>query len=180
MPQYKRVFAPGGTFFFTVVTHKRAPLLCVASVRKALREAIGLVRKESPFDIDAWVLLPDHLHCIWTLPEGDTGYSMRWANIKRHVTKVCRELGMGLDGSSPSRTRRKDGGFWQRRFWEHQIRDGDDFNRHMDYIHYNPVKHGQVNRVGDWAWSTFHRHVKRGIYEETWGGGDIDGDFGEV
>ena len=120
--------------------------------------------------IDAIVLLPDHLHCLWTLPDGDTNYSMRWGLIKKEFTKQARNM-VGAAHPTESRQRHREAMVWQRRFWEHQIRDDEDWRRHMDYIHYNPVKHGYVNAPKDWKLSSFHRHVKSGLYDENWGGG---------
>jgi len=123
-----------------------------------------------PFVVDAWVLMLDHIHCIWTLPEGDGDYSTRWTEIKRYVTTACRD---GLhDPRLLTRAARQRGEstIWQRRFWEHQIRDEADMERHVDYIHFNPVKHGQVRQVCDWPYSTFHRYVREGIYSSDWAG----------
>jgi len=120
--------------------------------------------------LDAIVLLPDHLHCIWTLPDGDTNYSMRWGLIKKEFTKQARNM-VGEAHPTQSRQRHREAMIWQRRFWEHQIRNDEDWRRHMDYIHYNPVKHGYVNAPKDRKLSSFHRHVKSGLYDENWGGG---------
>lgn len=168
MPNYRRAKVSGGTYFFTVNTLRRIPVLTEAPVREALRDAIRRTRETTPFDIDAWVLLPDHLHCIWTLPRGDADFSVRWSAIKRYVSRKCGET-FGIDNLSASRTRRHESGFWQRRFWEHQIRDDADFARHFDYIHWNPVKHGLVARAIDWPYSTFQRFVRDGIYLPHWG-----------
>jgi putative transposase len=168
MPNYRRARVAGGTYFFTVNTLQRLPVLTEVPVREALREAIRLTRLHNPFHIDAWVLLPDHLHCVWTLPEGDANYSVRWAKIKRHVSQQCGDA-FGMKDVSASRTRRHESGLWQRRFWEHQIRDDADYARHVDYVHWNPVKHGLVDRACDWPHSTFHRFVRDGVYSEDWG-----------
>jgi putative transposase len=123
------------------------------------------------------VLLPDHLHCIWRLPENDTDYSMRCGLIKREFTKRARDVVEKMVGKAhrtPSRIKHGEGTMWQRRFWEHQIRDQEDFNAHVEYIHYNPVKHGLVKAPKDWEYSSFSRYVKEGIYDREWGvGGDI-------
>lgn len=179
MPNYRRARAAGGTFFFTVVTLHRRPVLTHPTVRQALRTAVRHVRAAWPFSVDAWVLLPDHMHCLWTLPDGDAAYSERWAAIKRAVTQAC-----GIASTDGNRLKRKEGGLWQRRFWEHQIRDEDDFRRHVEYTYWNPVKHGYVSRVVDWPYSTFHRDVQRGLYAANWGGLEQaevahTGDFGE-
>ncbi len=163
MPNYRRTRITGGTYFFTLVTHGRRPVLVDENVRTALRFAIKAVREEHPFLVEAWALLPDHLHCIWRLPEGDADYSMRWAKIKRLVRH-----GVGVPAG---------GEFWQPRYWEHCIRDEDDFARHCDYIHWNPVKHGLVRCAVDWPYSTFHRFVAAGVYSRDWGVADRE--FGE-
>ena len=152
MPDYRRNRVPGGTYFFTLVTARRQPVLCHREVRAALRGAIERVRADRPFCIEAWVLLPDHLHCIWTLPDGDSDYSGRWRLIK---LCMCRAL------AQPR--------FWQRRFWEHTVRDGADLKAHLDYIHYNPVRHGLCASPGAWPYSTFHRFVRAGMYPAGWG-----------
>ena len=169
----------GGTYFFTVNSFRRRPILTTDSLRDALRAAIQKTRLIHPFEVDAWVLLPDHLHCIWTLPEGDANFSIRWSMIKRLVSQACADE-FGVDNSSFSRTTRRELGIWQRRFWEHQIRDDNDFARHVDYIHWNPVKHGLVARAGDWPYSTFHRYVAEEMLSPDWGmRDDVAGEFGE-
>ena len=127
MPEYHRIKKAGGTYFFTVVTRGRRPILTFPEVRQALREGIFQVRQTMPFNIEAWVLLPDHLHAIWTLTEYDDRYAARWALIKSYVTKRCKNLFGHGESVSISRSRRKEGGIWQRRFWEHVIRDEADF-----------------------------------------------------
>jgi putative transposase len=121
-----------------------------------------------PFSIDAWVLLPDHLHCIWTLPPHDTDYSSRWRLIKGHVSKSFAD-DCADDRLSPSRLKRRERGLWQRRFWEHTIKDEADLAAHYDYIHYNPVKHGLCTSPREWPFSTFHGLVKTGVYGSDWG-----------
>jgi putative transposase len=169
MPGYRRIKIKGGTYFFTVVTFGRQPILTRAPVRVALREGIQEVRQALPFTIEAWVLMPDHLHTIWTLPENDDNFASRWAVIKRIVSKRC----SALDIRKPmddSHGKRGESRIWQRRFWEHLIRDELDLQRHLDYIHWNPVKHGYVDKVIDWPYSTFHRFVAHGLYPPDWGG----------
>ena len=169
MPEYRRSFVEGGTYFFTVVTYNRLPILNSVEARRALRAAWENVQERFPFSIDAVCLLPEHIHCIWTLPEGDANYSKRWGEIKRLFTKgYLDQIGPG-GIRNESRMRRGEAAIWQRRFWEHTIRDEADLNRHRDYIHYNPVKHGLVRRVVEWPWSSFHRYVKMGYYERGWG-----------
>jgi REP element-mobilizing transposase RayT len=114
--------------------------------------------------------LPDHLHCVWTLPDGDADFSNRWMKIKRAVSLACREEFYRDDWMTASKSRHRESTIWQRRFWEHQIRDENDFARHVDYIHHNPVKHGHVQHVSDWPYSTFHRYVREGLYSCDWAG----------
>lgn len=172
MPDYRRARC-GSTYFFTVVTYKRLPILCKDESRTALGEAIREVRAERPFEAKAWVLLPDHLHCIWELPEGDTDYSVRWALIKKGFTRRMKGR-LEIPKPSLSRIRRREATVWQRRFWEHQIRDEADFSAHCDYIHYNPVRHGLTNSAKNWKYSTFHRYVEVGLYPEDWGGNGLE------
>lgn len=172
MSRYRRATTPNTSYFFTVVAYRRQPILCDEPIRNALRTAIEAVRLTHPFTIDAWVLLTDHLHCIWTLPEGDADFSTRWAVIKRAVSLACRERYHHAEWMTDSKRKHRESTIWKRRFWEHQIRDEADFNRHADYIHFNPVKHGNVSRVSDWPYSTFHRYVRDGIYISDWSGTD--------
>jgi REP-associated tyrosine transposase len=169
MPNYRRVRAQGGTFFFTVVTYQRQNILINEPARQALRFAVNEIRRSLPFLVDAWVLLPDHLHCIWTLPEGDDNYSLRWLLIKQSVSRRCAVAYRDRLRLSQSRQRRREAPLWQRRFWEHQIRDETDFERHVDYIHWNPVKHELVTQAAAWPYSTFHRYVRDGAYTPDWG-----------
>ena len=169
MPHYRRFFIPGATYFFTLVTDHRRPFLC----GKPAREILGCVMRECqqrwPFAIDGIVLLPDHLHCIWTMPPEDTAYPRRWGWIKKEFTKAWLDQG-GLESSiSAGRKREHRRGVWQPRFWEHLIRDDHDSERHLDYIHYNPVKHGLVLEPRQWPWSSFRRWVEFGQYAEHWG-----------
>jgi putative transposase len=169
MPEYRRSFIPGGTYFFTLVTYYRAPILTAPASRNLLRVAWLNVQDRYPFTTLAVCLLPDHLHTLWRLPDGDQNYSLRWREIKRIFTQNYLEsIGPG-EPRSASRVKRGEAAIWQRRFWEHTLRDEEDLNRHMDYIHYNPVKHGLVGRVGDWPWSSFSRYVQSGRYEPDWG-----------
>lgn len=182
MSNYLRVYVPGGLYFFTVVTLNRQNFLIDGDVRAALREGIQFTRKKKPFEIIAWVLLPDHLHCIWRLPPDDADFSSRWSMIKRIVTQRCGERLNRPEWLNARRRKRQQDSLWQHRFWDHLIRDEDDFNRHMDYIHWNPVKHGLVAKVVDWEYSSFHRLVRCGSYPELWGGNvafDSGEEFGE-
>ena len=169
MPNYRRSHIPGGCNFFTVVAYHRLPILTGVESRTILRQAFIDVRERYPFTLDAICLLPEHIHCIWTLPEQDSNYSLRWKEIKRLFTRdYLSRVGPG-EPRSASRQERGEAAIWQRRFWEHSIRSEGDLNRHLDYLHYNPVKHGLVKRPEDWPWSSFHRFVKIGCYEKSWG-----------
>src|SRR6267142_264912 len=163
--RYRRADVPGGTYFFTVNLAERKRTLLVDHV-DVLRAVIQKVKALHPFRIDAMVILPDHLHAVWTLPVGDCDYPTRWMLIK---TGFSRQIPKD-ERRSESRQAKGERSIWQRRYWEHLIRDDRDFARHADYIHYNPVKHGYVKRVEDWPHSTFHRFVARGIYPSDWGG----------
>jgi putative transposase len=179
MSRYRRSLAEGATHFFIVNTYHRKALLTHPQIRTALHEAIERVREQLPFKIDAWVLLPDHLHAIWTLPAGDAAYGKRWGMIKSQVSRRCAHI---VEPSrAESRIKRHEIDFWQRRFWEHQIRNDLDYERHVDYVHFNPVKHGLVTQVSQWPYSTFHRHVNNGVYPRVWGvdPGEVVGDAGE-
>ena len=167
MPDYRRYRVPGGTYFFTVNLLERRLDTLVRHIDE-LREAVRLTREERPFHIDAWVVLPDHLHCVWTLPPGDDDFSNRWKAIKiRFVRTLPRN-----ERRTAVRVAKGERGIWQRRFWEHFIRNEADYAAHVDYCHLNPLKHGHVKRVADWPYSTFHRYVERGIYHLDWAGGD--------
>jgi putative transposase len=164
MPNYRRNRVPGGTFFFTVNLLERRSRLLVERI-DPLRVAVRAVRARRPFHIDAWVVLPDHMHCIWTLPEGDVDYPSRWKAIKIHFAKAVPKT----ERLSPVRAAKGERGIWQRRYWEHTIRDEADYSRHVDYVHYNPVKHRHAALVGDWPYSSFHRLVAAGMYPADWG-----------
>jgi putative transposase len=176
MVDYRRNFLAGGRFFFTVNLAERHLQLLTDHVddqRNAFRET----RRRHPFTIDAMVVLPDHLHAVCTLPEGDADFATRWRLIKSAFSR-CLVTGERI---SESRVAKGERGIWQRRNWEHTIRDDDDFARHVDYTHINPVKHQLVARASDWPYSSFHRMVKLGIYPEDWAGdvSDHAEDFGE-
>lgn len=164
MPDYRRAFVPGGTYFFTVnLLERRGNDLLVRHV-SALRDAVRTTRQLHPFVIHAWVVLPEHLHCIIELPPSDHDFPLRWRLIKHHFSTAIPKN----EYRSDVRQYRRERGIWQRRFWEHVIRDEADYNAHMDYVHYNPVKHGWVERVRDWPHSTFHRCVEVGMYPVEW------------
>jgi|SRR5579864_3037844 len=176
MTDYRRNFVAGGSFFFTVNLAERRQSLLITHV-DVLRTAFRETRKVHPFTIDAIVILPDHLHTVWTLPEGDADFAMRWRLIKSAFSRSL----VPSERISTSRAAKGERGIWQRRYWEHTIRDEDDFERHVDYVHINPVKHGLVTRVRDWQPSSFHRLVRLGLYPTDWAGDglDHDADFGE-
>ena len=164
--RYRRCRQPGGCYFFTVVTYRRKRILTNEENVTRLRMAFLREKANHPFDIDAIVVLPDHIHAIWTLPSGDVDYSGRWNRIKRYFS-----VGVVDADSAPSQSRlqKREKAVWQRRFWEHTIRDEEDWRLHMDYIHYNPVKHGLVDLPGLWPYSSFGRCVKKGWYDPNWG-----------
>jgi putative transposase len=164
MPDYRRLRIPGGTYFFTVNLLERYPNDLLVRHVDELRNAVRRVRRRHPFHIDAWVVLPDHLHTVWTLPPGDDDYANRWRAIKQHFSRALADT----ERRSDVRWRRHERGIWQRRFWEHAVRDDADFAAHIDYVHINPLKHGYVERVRDWPFSTFHRYVRSGIYPSDW------------
>lgn len=172
MPNYIRS-RNGSTYFFTIVTHLRQQFLCSDKAVRTLKAITSEVRQRRPFDIKAWVILPEHMHCIWELPEGDVDYSVRWALIKKGFTK---EMQGSIQTPEPdmSRIRKREGTIWQRRFWEHRIKDDIDLQRHVEYIHYNPVKHGLVHSPKDWELSSFREYVGRGLYPVDWGCSDIE------
>jgi putative transposase len=173
MTGYRRNFVPGGSFFFTVNLADRRLNLLTDHV-DLLRAAFRYTRTRHPFAIDAIVVLPEHSHAIWTLPEGDADFAMRWRLIK---SAFSRNLPRG-EPVSASRTAKSEREIWQRRYWEHTLRDEDDLVRHVDYIHFNPVKHGHATRVGEWAHSSFHRFVRLGILAGDWSSDVGDGDVG--
>jgi len=175
MVRYRRNFVQGGTYFFTVTLADRTSSALVQHV-SALRTAFRIARHERPFTIEAIVILPEHLHTIWTLPSGDSDFSGRWRRIKANFTHRLIATGVPV-------TRHRNGEYalWQRRFWEHTIRNEIDFERHVDYVHFNPVKHLLVSRVREWPYSSFHVYVRRGLLPADWAG-DVDEptmDFGE-
>lgn len=167
MPDYRRNRVPGGTYFFTVNLLERNRSLLTEHI-DLLRGSVRTVRHTRPFHIDAWVVLPDHMHCIWTLPQGDADYASRWKAIKIAFSKALPRT----EPLSSVRQAKGERGIWQRRYWEHTIRDERDYAAHMDYVHINPVKHGHVARVADWPYSSFHQLVAAGVYTADWAGGE--------
>src|SRR6516225_4534275 len=175
MPNYRRANFKGGTFFFTVVLSDRTSDLLIEEIDR-LRRVYRAVQERHHFETLAVCILPDHIHAIWALPEHDLDFATRWSLIKSGFSR-------GLDARprTQSKILKREKGIWQRRYWEHAIRDDADLERHVDYIHFNPVKHGLVTRVRDWSLSSFHRYVGQGILPVDWGGDmrDIAGNFGE-
>jgi putative transposase len=157
MSRYRRLFVPGGTYFFTVALAQRGTTTLVDEIG-LLRDVYAAVTQEHPVRCDAMVVLPDHLHAVWTLPPGDTDFSTRWKKIKAGFSQHCRATG----APSPSMARRGEAGIWQRRFWEHAIRDANDYRAHVDYCWFNPVKHGLVSHPDAWPYSSWHRHRRVG------------------
>ncbi|MEZ5941928.1 MAG: transposase [Planctomycetaceae bacterium] len=170
MSDYRRWFVPGGMYFLTAVTYGRRPILTEDHSRKFLKSAISTVREKHPFDIFATVLLPDHWHLIMQLPGGDARYSMRMKRVKEEFTRQWLQAGYSEAKVTASQDAKGERGVWQPRFWEHTIRDESDLERCVDYIHWNPRKHDLAQGVADWPWSSFHRFVRSGQYEENWGG----------
>ena len=159
MPNYRRIYIKGGTYFFTLVTVNRKPLLKSPAHVNILKQAFVTTKDAHPFTMNAIVILPDHLHCIWTLPNDDDNFSKRWQQIKAEFTKQMRLNNFISTNES----------VWQPRFWEHLIKDENDLKNHIDYIHYNPVKHGLANSPKEWKHSTFRKYVRNGWYDENWG-----------
>lgn len=157
MPNYRRVFISGGTWFFTVNLLERDRTLPVDRIRD-LRLAVYRVKRRHPFRIEAMVVLPEHLHAIWTLPPGESNFPLRWRLIRSAFSRSVPKT----EWLSDVRVKRGERGIWQRRYWEHAIRDEGDFNRHVAYCYYNPVKHGYVTTPAAWPHSTFHRDVRCG------------------
>lgn len=163
---FRRAWVKGGWYFFTVVTYQRQALLTIPENVERLRNAMKSVQTKSPFAMPAIVILPDHLHCLWQLPEGDDDFASRWRQIKHDFTMGC----VGANAKvGTSRRSKGESNVWQRRFWEHLIRDEEDWRRHMDYIAWNPVKHGYASNPADWEFGSFRRLVERGWYPPGWG-----------
>jgi len=174
--QYRRSDIAGGSYFFTVNLLDRQRTLLIGHA-DLLRKIMNKVKQSHPFHIDAIIILPDHLHTIWTLPQDDADFPTRWNLIKAGFS---REIPKD-EYINSSRQAKGERGIWQRRYWEHLIRDDGDYEKHVDYIHYNPVKHGYVDRASDWTHSSIHRYIQQGIFDKNWGVGmNIkDNNFGE-
>ena len=159
MSEYRRLYQPGGSYFFTIVTHQRIEIFSLPDNITRLKSAFDKVMKRHPFIMEAFVILPDHIHCIWRMPAGDSNYSIRWRLIKSYFS----------GGFNHPVNKRGEKEIWQRRFWEHLLRDEEDWRRHMDYIYYNPVKHSYVKSPGDWLHSSFRQAIQDGLYAPDWG-----------
>jgi putative transposase len=164
MPNYRRLRTPGATWFFTVNLMTRRDNDLLVRHIDVLRECVAVERRRRPLRIDAWVVLPEHSHWLWTLPEDDADFSTRWRRIKTDFARCLPYV----EPRPVARVRRGERAVWQRRFWEHRIRDEEDFARHVDYVHINPVKHGHVARTADWPHSSFMAYVRRGVYAMDW------------
>jgi len=165
MSEYHRLYRQQGWYFFTVVTYCREKILIQLDNLIRRRQSFRYLMKKLPFKMDAVVILPDHIHCIWRLPSDDGDFSTRWKLIKRYFS-------IGMNAPLTSRSEKK---VWQRRFWEHMIRGQTDFNRHCDYIHYNPVRHGLVHLPLEWKHSSFREFVEKGLYSQDWGQSPVEG-----
>ncbi len=170
MPDYRRYRVTGGCYFFTVNLLERLDGDLLVANMDILQQAVRLTKSERPFRINAWVVLPDHMHWMWTLPPGDEDVSIRWRLIKARFSRKLPKS----EYRNPVRRSRGERGIWQRRFWEHVIRDDRDYAAHMNYIHINPLKHGYVTSVKDWPHSSFHYWVKQGVYPDDWAGSNDD------
>ena len=166
MPNYRRIWCPGGTYFFMHALRVRHGNDLLVRHIDVLRDSVRTVRRSHPFLIHGWVVLPDHLHCLIELPPGEVDFALRWRLIKMLFSRDV----PADEWRSKILLRRRERGIWQRRYWEHLIRDDEDFRRHLDYIHINPLKHGLVQRVSDRPYSTFHRDVEDGLYPLDWAG----------
>lgn len=191
MSNYIRPRISGATVFFTVVLAERGTRLLVEEIVR-LRAAVRQTRVERPFHVDAWVVLPDHMHAVWTLPEGDSDYSVRWGAIKARFSIGLRRAGFTPPPRLPTvqsgryagvnpglRHDKGEVAIWQRRFWEHHIRDEAEYHACVRYCHINPVKHGFVERAMDWPYSSVHRDIRQGRVEPEWAGAMPEGKFGE-
>ncbi len=170
--QYRRAKIAGATYFFTVVTHERRPIFQNAGTVSLFQNGLMRIQERHPFQIDAFVIRPDHMHTVWSLPEGDADFPKRWRLIKEAFTKsfVKQHRPFVRDAS---RQAKGEQSIWQRRYWEHVIRDDADYATHIDYIHYNPVRHGLASAARDWPHSSFLAWFERGVYEPYWGSGEM-------
>ncbi|MFT5663035.1 MAG: putative transposase [Gammaproteobacteria bacterium] len=175
MPNYIRNRIKGGCYFFTVNLLERHQNHLLIEQIDLLRNVVRQVKHKYPFHIDGWVVLPEHMHFMFTLPQGDDDYATKIRPIKTLFSKNLPKT----ERRSTVRQKRGERGIWQRRFWEHSIRDESDYKAHMDYLHNNPVKHSHVEQVKDWSYSTFHHLIKCQVYPENWGGNIVEFEAGE-
>jgi putative transposase len=168
MPEYRRAFEPGGTFFFTLVTQERYSILTGRLSIEILREAFAGVRQRHPFSLDAVVILPNHLHCLWRLPDDDPDFSTRWRLIKARFSHEYLRGGGAEKRPDPRRVRKGERGIWQHRFWEHLVRNEKEYEILCDYIHYNPVRHGYADCPHAWPYSSFSKFVQSKRYAADW------------
>jgi putative transposase len=179
MRRYIRACTPAATYFFTLTLQDRSARHLVDHIAE-FRSCLAAVKAKHPFRIDAMVVLPEHLHALWTLPADDADFSTRWMLLKQSFTRRLHASGALDNAAQRRRSQRGERNIWQRRFWEHRIRDAEDHARHVDYIHFNPVKHGWVLRARDWPYSSLHSYVRAGRLAEDWGiSAAIAGEFGE-
>lgn len=168
MSQYRRLYIPGGTIFLTIVTYQRQRIFAKSENIALLKNAIAKIRTEKPFEITGAVVLPDHLHFLWTLPANDSNYSYRVSRLKVLFTKSLRGKKYQPQNTSTSRIKHRESDVWQRRFWEHTIKNENEFENFLNYIHYNPIKHGLVSCPHLWQYSSFKTYINKGVYEKNW------------
>ena len=178
MSTYRRLRAPGASCFFTLCLAQRGGDVLVRRI-DLLRRACAETFREAPVFCDAMVVLPDHLHAVWTLPPGDAAYSERWRRIKARFTHALGEEVGRIAHPTASQRRKRERGVWQRRFWEHTIRDAEDYRAHVEYCWGNPVRHGLVARAAEWPYSSIHRDIRAGRVSADWAGAGPEGEFGE-
>ena len=170
MPNYRRYCVKGGTYFFTVVTYRRQPIFNDASSISLLRQSFKVTKQRKPYTVLTLVVLPDHLHTIWKMPEDEHDFPSRWRTIKASFSIEYHK----------QHAETRDQPLWQRGYWEHLVRDENDLYHHLDYIHYNPVKHGYVNAPREWKNSSFQRYITEGLYEKTWGENGVNREITEM
>lgn len=168
MSRYRRDHTPGAAWFFTVTLADKNSSLLTTHI-DLLRSAWRRTASQHAFETVAVCILPNHLHALWRLPPDDSDYALRWSLIKAGFSRYL----PAASDRTGSKLRRREKGIWQRRFWEHRIRDEHDMQHHVDYIHFNPVRHGLVARVKDWPHSSFHRQVRDGLLAKDWAGDSL-------
>lgn len=179
MPTYVRPNRCAAQVFFTVCLAQRGSTALLDHL-DILRDAVRAIQKDRPFDILAWVVLPDHMHAIWGLPDDDPNYSQRWGRIKARFSRDARKAGLVPPHRLQGNPRKGETGIWQRRFWEHHIRDEQDLQNHLRYCWWNPVKHGVAETPTDWVPSSIHRDIRLGRVDPEFIGSEPPGEYGEV